>query len=234
MGGSLNRGEETVMRFVVCTGVDAETGADKEFVLNLSFVTGMVSREGLTEVYLEDGRSHKVKESPAEIFRKEDAMALCINAQGTELQQVMAEEKKRLKDNLAEEDRIARERLEKDRKAWDRREREDLELGIDRLLMKKLTGYAKDHFNEDLGEALRVLVIMGTDDEEEFSRASNLALDVAEAVAKAYNYSNSGRMISELRKERKANKKKQKHSTEESEGGLAKQIEQDPGLSPVE
>jgi len=202
-------GKGVVMRFVFCTGIDSATGVEVEAVLNLSRVVTMIRDKTLTAIRLANGHVCRVKESPSELFRKEDAMALCINTTGLEFQQILKEGRRRISDQLAEEERSERERLEKDRKDWDQRERRKLERAVDKSLAELLIVFARDNFDGNLGSALFKLVTMGASSrQEEHQRATDLAADLAKAVAEDFDYTSPEAVISNRLTERKAEKAK--------------------------
>lgn len=199
------------MRFVACTLAGTETGEGRTLILNLSMVVSMIRKGDVTHIDTGDEGVWRVKESPADLFRQEDAMVLCVSNQGTEFQQVIKEARARIEKQLAEENRVGMIRLERERVAWDRREREKLENAHDKLLAEKLAGFAKDKFKGHMGDALLALAKMGGLTDDGFGNfAADLALDVAEAVAKLHGYINPGRMVSHLVKQREIRKSPKK------------------------
>jgi len=112
------------MKFVHCTLLDADGGV-VDFTLNLSRVDRMWREGSITYIHI-GGTALKVKETPVELFRREDIMTLCISRSGTEFHQVIAEGRKRIEEQLAEEESRGRQELVKEESH--RRKRMEMEL----------------------------------------------------------------------------------------------------------
>lgn len=166
------------MRFVACTLASTETGEGRTLILNLSSVVSMIRKDDVTHIDTGDEGVWRVKESPADLFRQEDAMVLCVSNQGTEFQQVIKEARARIAEQLAEEDRVGRIRLLRERAEWDRLEREKLEKANDKLLAEKLDLFAESHFNGHMGAALLSLLATDMSKAERGKQIANLIFEL--------------------------------------------------------